>query len=176
MATTVFVFIVLFVLFLIIMIFSFNLNIIISFYISADFTYRYSVSINKIYRADNFKKRKRKRKNKNAAKNILTCIKIFKHHIDVHHLSIIGNISFCDAASTALLSGITYIVSGFFISYISHFCNSVSISQIQINPQYNNKIEGDLFFECIAEANVGNIIIESLKNFKGIKKILSTER
>lgn len=170
MAATVILLIILILILIIIMIFSINLRIIISFYTSTNDllynkkkSYNYAVSVNRIFRTTNDKKKKKK---STTAHKVYESIKKSKKHIEITDVSILGNISFGNAADTALASGIINIISGNIIAYLSTFSSKISVSQINIRPIYNEQIEGELFFECIVKANAGNIITESIKHFK----------
>lgn len=152
------------------MIFSINLHIIISFCTSTKDllynnhkSYSYAVCVNRIFRTTNDKKKKKK---STTAHKVYESIKKSKKHIEITDVSILGNISFGNAADTALVAGILNIVSGNIIAYLSTFSSKISISQINIRPVYNEQIEGEIFFECIVKVNAGNIIAESIKHFK----------
>ena len=152
------------------MIFSINLHIIISFCTSTkdllynnQKSYSYAVCVNRIFRTTNEKKKKKK---STTAHKVYESIKKSKKHIEITDVSILGNISFGNAADTALVAGILNIVSGNIIAYLSTFSSKISISQINIRPVYNEQIEGEIFFECIVKVNAGNIIAESIKHFK----------
>lgn len=152
------------------MIFSINLHIIISFCTSTkdllynnQKSYSYAVCVNRIFRTTNDKKKKKK---STTAHKVYESIKKSKKHIEITDVSILGNISFGNAADTALVAGILNIVSGNIIAYLSTFSSKISISQINIRPVYNEQIEGEIFFECIVKVNAGNIIAESIKHFK----------
>lgn len=146
------------------------MHIIISFYTSSQDllynnhkSYSYAVSVNRIFRTTNDKKKKKK---STTAHKVFESIKNAKKHIEITDVSILGNISFGNAADTALVAGILNIVSGNIIAYLSTFSSKISISQINIRPVYNEQIEGEIFFECIVKVNAGNIIAESIKHFK----------
>lgn len=170
MAATVILLIILILILIFIMIFSINLHIIISFYTSSQDllynnhkSYSYAVSVNRIFRTTNDKKKKKK---STTAHKVFESIKSAKKHIEITDVSILGNISFGNAADTALAAGILYILSSNFIAYLSTYSSKISVSQIIITPVYNEQIEGEIFFECIVKANAGNIITESIKHFK----------
>ena len=170
MVATVILLIVLILILIIIMIFSINLHIIISFCTSTkdllynnQKSYSYAVCVNRIFRTTNDKKKKKK---STTAHKVYESIKKSKKHIEITDVSILGNISFGNAADTALVAGILNIVSGNIIAYLSTFSSKISISQINIRPVYNEQIEGEIFFECIVKVNAGNIIAESIKHFK----------
>lgn len=181
MATTVILLIILILILLIIAVFSVNLNIVISFYASIDNyshvqsledMYKYSISVNRIFHK-NSKKKNKKSKGRNK---ILSKIKNYKNHIEISNITIHGNISSYDAFSTAIFTGILNSFAGVFIAYLSTYCNKISLSRIEILPLYNEKIQGNIFFECIVKTNTGNIITEFIKHFLNKKRQKNRER
>ncbi|MBR5786071.1 MAG: DUF2953 domain-containing protein [Clostridia bacterium] len=181
MTATIILFIILIFILLTVAIFSVNLNIVISFYASVDNffkmqdiedMYKYSISVNRILRRNNKKKRKRKKSKNVLFKNI----KKFKKWIEISNITIHGNISSYDAFTTAIFTGIINSFAGIFIAFLSTCCSKISLSKVEIFPIYNEKIQGDIFFECIVKTNTGNIITESIKHFFNTKRQKNKER
>lgn len=165
----VFLLIILILLLIIIAVFSLNINIIISFYASDSYDklYKYAAHISFFLRFESGKKKSKSSLGKKISNLIFNNAEKFKPYISLHKISLVGQIAFGDAYSTAMAAGIVYSLAGTFIAFLSKYTSKIEVSRISICPVYNEKISGQFFFECILSTNAGNIIVESLKCLKG---------
>ena len=173
MAATVILSVILILILLVIAIFSVNLNIVISFYFSSEYKelYKYAVRINRLVRFDSDKKNKKKKSSpQKIRKKLFNNLKKYRKYIALHNVSFTGQISFGNAYNTAMASGILSGLAGIIISILSSYAEKISVSRINICPVYEEKINVEVLFECIACLNTGNIIVESLKILKGSSK------
>lgn len=185
MAKSVILLVILILILLVAAIFSIEIHIVLSFYTSSEYLtsqtenlYKYSVVVNRIFRRDSST-----RKKSNSKKNIIEEIRKFSPYLEISNISIIGNISLANAFATAISVGFLNSAASYFIAFLSAHCSKISISQITIRPIYSEEIQGDIFFECIVNANAGNIITESVKHFintqimkKGRKKNVKSHK